>query len=383
MTVQDAAGAETAALVEAARAFAEETAAPAAAAAERTRSPDRDLIRAAAALGLTAIQVPKAEGGLGLPFAARAGVAEALSRACYGVAMAVINSHNAALRLARLADAPTRARLIPGLLSGELIGCTAMSEPGAGSDFAAISTTARRDGAGWILDGEKAWVTNARAADLTVLFAQTGEIGDARGVAGFLVETARDGVAAVEGEGWAGLHAMGLGGFRLEGYRAPAEALLLPPGPGFRAALAEVNGARVHVAAMCCGMVDAALDAAADWGAARRTFGAALADHQGWRAPLARAEAELSAARLLVTEAARVIDAGADAQLAAAKAKLVATDLAARRLPEIAHALGAQGLGPDSRMARFLLGAQGARLADGSSEMMMERIARLSPRRRG
>lgn len=365
-------------LAEKARAFAREVGDPIAAACERSRTHDRALIRKAAALGLTAIQTPREMGGLGMSFAARAAVAEALGEACFGVAMAVINSHNAAFRLSKLAPGGLAERLIPGLLSGELVGCTAMSEPGAGSDFAALTTRATRANGGWRLSGEKAWVTNARHADLTILFAQTGLEGSAAGIAGFLVETARPGIAVSPDNGLCALHAMGLGGFALQDYEAPDEALLLPPGGAFRSALTEVNGARVHVAAMVCGMVESAIAEVADHGAERRTFGVPLASHQGWRWTLARAETDLAAARLIVAEAARVIDLGADAQLIAAQAKIHATAMAERHLPALAQALGAHGLRPDSRLARHLIGVRGACLADGSTEMLLERVARLA-----
>lgn len=364
------------ALVDAARGFATE-ASRRAAACERSRSPDPGLIPAAAALGLTAMQVPPALGGHGLPFSARAAAAEALGAACYGAAMSVINSHNCALRLARLAPPETAERLVPGLVDGSLVGCTAMTEPGAGSDFAAIETRAEKDGDGWRLTGRKAWISNARLADVAVVSAQTGAPGDAKGVAGFLVETARTGVEALP-DGMGALFAMGLGGFALDGYAAPAEALLLPPGAGFRKAMEEINAARTHVAAMACGMLRGALDAAHAHGARRETFGRPLAGHQGWRWIPARAEADLFAARLATAEAARRIDAGADAQFAAASAKLVATEAAARHVPALVHALGAEGLAPDSPLSRHLVGVRAARLADGSTEMLLERIGRLS-----
>ncbi|MEM6440484.1 MAG: acyl-CoA dehydrogenase family protein [Pseudomonadota bacterium] len=363
-------------LVAAARGFAPE-AAKIAAAADEARAPDPSLIPKAAELGLTGMQVPPEHGGAGLAYSARAAVAEALGAVCYGVAMSVINSHNCALRVARFAPAETAERLAGPLARGEIVGCTAMSEPNAGSDFAALATTAARDGDGWRLTGEKAWICNAPLADVAVVFAQTAEPGDAKGVGGFLVETSRPGVRAT-GPALAGLHAMGLGGFALDGYAAPSDALLLPPGPGFRRAMEDVNGARVHVAAMACGMLRAALDAARAHGAHRRTFGRPLAGHQGWRWVPAQAEADLFAACLSAAEAARRIDAGVDAQFAAASAKLIATEAASRHVPALVHALGSEGLAEGSPLARHLLGARAARLADGSTEMLLERIARLT-----
>lgn len=371
--------AETA-LVAAARDFAETELAPMAARCEAAGAHDPELFRKAARLGLIGIQIDPAEGGLGLSFACKSRVAEALARADYGLSMAVVNSHNAAHRLARLGSAEMKARLLPGLLAGEITGCTAMTEPGAGSDFAAIATTARPRGEGWALDGAKTWVTNARHASLAVTFAQTGAPGEAGGVAGFLVELTRAGVTRRDGDRLFAQHGAGVGGFELSGYAAAAEDCILPAGGAFRQILSEVNGARIYLGAMCCGMVEAALDEAAAWGARRRSFGAPLADHQGWRWRLAQAETELAAARGLVRAAEAALDAGEDVQLAAAQAKIFATEMAVRRLPELLHAMGAHGLRDDSRTARHLAGAQMTTLADGSTEMLLERVAKLSRR---
>ncbi|MGM0585190.1 MAG: acyl-CoA dehydrogenase family protein [Pseudomonadota bacterium] len=366
-------------LVAAARDFAERELVPMAMRCEQSRAHDPDLFRRAAGLGLIGIQIDAADGGLGFSFACKSRVAEQLARADYGLSMAVINSHNAAHRLARLAPAEMKARLLPRLLSGEITGCTAMTEPGAGSDFAAIGTTARREAGGWRIDGAKTWVTNARHASLAVLFAQTGEIGDAKGVAGFLVELTREGVRRRD-DGLFAEHGTGVGGFELSGYRAAEDECVLPPGGAFRQILSEVNGARVYLGAMCCGMVESALDEAAAYGARRRSFGRPLSGHQGWRWTLARAETDLAAARGLVRRAEAALDAGEDVQLLAAQAKIFATDMAVRRLPELMHAMGAEGLRAGGRLTRHLAGAQATTLADGSTEMLLERVAKLSGR---
>jgi alkylation response protein AidB-like acyl-CoA dehydrogenase len=293
--------------------------------------------------------------------------------------MAIVNSHNAAHRIARLASAEAKARLLPPLLSGEIVGCTAMTEPAAGSDFAAIRTRARREGDGWRLDGAKTWVTNARHAAVSVVFAQTREAGDAGGVAGFLVDLRQAGVARRDADRLFASHGAGVGGFDLADCRAPGDACLLPPG-SFRRIMSDVNGARIYLGAMCCGMVEAALEEAWDWGAERRSFGAPLEAHQGWRWTLARAETDLAAARGLVRAAEAAFDRGEDVQLAAAQAKLFATDMAVRRIPELLHAMGAEGLRTGRRVTRHLAAAQAMTLADGSSEMLLERVAKLSRR---
>ena len=356
-------------------AFARDVVAPSAAAWERERRVAREAIRAAAALGLCAIETPAAHGGLGLPFSVKVRVCETLAGADFAFAFSLVNTGNVANKLAREGTSEVVARWVPALLRGEAIGCTALTEPGAGSDFAAISTAAVRVPGGWRLDGEKAWITNAPEANVAVLYAQTEPGSGGRGIAGFVVDAHRAGFVRRPGFALAGQHAIGAGGFALDGYLATDAEMLQPPGRAFKAALGSINGARTYVAAMCCGMLDEALRAVMAHGETRRTFGVPLAEHQGWRWIVAEAAAELAAARLAVADAAARIDAGTDAQLAAAQAKLVATRTAERQLPRLAQAMGAEGLRESHPFGRHLHGARVASFVDGSSEMLLERIA--------
>lgn len=364
-------------------AFAREVVAPSAPAWERERRVAREAIEAAAGLGLCRIELPVAHGGLGLPFSAKARVVEVLAGADFAFAFSLVNTGNVATKLAREAPAPIAARWVPALAAGRAIGCTALTEPGAGSDFAAIATTATRVAGGWRLDGEKAWIANASDADVAVLYAQTEPGSGARGIAGFVVDAHRAGFVRRERFALGGQHAIGAGGFALDGYLATDDELLQPPGRAFKAAMGSINGARTYVAAMCCGMLAEALRVVRAYGETRRTFGAPLAAHQGWRWAVAEASAELAACRLLVADAAARIDAGGDAMLAAAQAKLVATRTAERQLPRLAQAMGAEGLRESHPFGRHLHGARVASFVDGSSEMLLERIAAALRSQRG
>ena len=348
--------------------------APRAATWERERRLGHEALAAAAAAGLTRLQVPVPHGGLGLSFSCKARVAEVLAAADFGLAMSWINTHNAAAALARHASAEVAARWVPELTGGRRIGCTALTEPGAGSDFAAITTTATRVAGGWRLDGAKAWITNAAVADVVVMYAQTEPGTGARGVAGFVVEAQRPGFMREPAFALGGQHSIGTGGFRLQGYLAQDDELMHPPGQAFKAALGSINGARTYIAAMCCGMVGEALRVAAAHGEQRHSFGRPLADHQGWRWRLAEAASELQACRLMVAHACALIDSGQDAQLAAAQTKLLATRMADRQLPVLAQAMGAEGLREHHPFARHLMGARVAGFVDGSTEMLLERI---------
>lgn len=370
-----AAGVDVDALLGRVAAFGREVVAPAAPGWERERRIGREAIEAAAALGLCRIETPASHGGLGLPFSVKARIAEVLAGADFAFAFSLVNTGNVATKLAREAAPEVAASWVPELVAGRAIGCTALTEPQAGSDFAAIRTTATKVPGGCRLDGEKAWITNASDADVAVLYAQTEPGAGARGVAGFVIDAHRAGFVRRPAFALAGQHAIGTGGFGLDGYLATDAELLQPAGRAFKAAMASINGARTYVAAMCCGMLDEAIQVVQAHGASRHTFGVPLADHQGWRWIVAEASAELAAARALVREAAARIDAGGDAQLLAAQCKLVATRCAERQLPRLAQAMGAEGLRETHPFGRHLHGARVASFVDGSSEMLLERIA--------
>jgi alkylation response protein AidB-like acyl-CoA dehydrogenase len=362
-------------LIDRARTFARERVAPQVVGWERERRIGREAIREAAQLGLCAIEVPREHGGLGHPYSVKCRIAEVLAAVDYAFAFSLINTQNVANKLAREAPARLRERFVPALMAGEIIGCTALTEPQAGSDFSAITTEARPVAGGWQLAGRKAWITNASEADVVILYAQTEPGSAARGVAGFFVDLHRDGAHREPAYALTGQHAIGTGGFRLDGYVAAEDEMLQPAGRAFKAAMASINGARTYVAAMCCGMVGEALRVATAYGEQRTAFGSPLSGHQGWRWRLAEAGSELAACRMMVAAAAARIDAGQDAQLVAAQAKLLATRMADRQIAALAQAMGAEGLREVHPFGRHAVGARVANFTDGSTEMLLERIA--------
>jgi len=348
---------------------------------ERERRIGREVLQEAVALGLTRLQLPASHGGLDFSFHCKARVAEELAAGDFGFCMSWVNTQNVAALLARKAHPAVADRYVNDLVAGRRLGCTALTEPGAGSDFAAITTTAtRQDGGGWRIDGAKAWITNAAEADVVVLYAQTEPGSGGRGIAGFVVDGRRAGFIREPGYVLGGQHTIGTGGFTLDGYLASDDELLHPPGQAFKAALGSINGARTYIAAMCCGMVGEALRVAQAHGRQRQSFGVPLQQHQGWRWRLAEAASELAACRGLVAQAAAAIDAGADAQLLAAQAKLLATRMADRQIAALAQAMGAEGLREHHPFARHASGARVANFVDGSTEMLLERIAAVMAR---
>lgn len=339
-------------------------------------APDRQLIRDAARIGLTGITTPEAYGGQGHGFSTLVAACETMAAVDFGFAMSLINTHNVGMRLSLSAPDALCEAYLPRLLSGEISACTALTEPGAGSDFAAITTRAEEAGEGWRISGEKTWIVNGRHAGLAVVFAQCGDAGEASGIGGFLVDLDQAGVRRYPIHSGFAQGSMGTGGFELD--NAAAAALLLPPGAAFKSILTEINAARSYVAAMCNAMLGAAIRDAADYGARRQSFGKPLEQLPAWRQPLGAAETDHAAARALTERAVALVERGEDAQLAAAEAKIFAVEAAQRHIPQMLHAMGAAGLLPDYCFTRHLAAAQIAGFTDGATGILRDRVARLT-----
>jgi alkylation response protein AidB-like acyl-CoA dehydrogenase len=364
-------------LVERAIAFAGSVVAPQSRQWEDQRRFPREAIQAACAQGLAAVEVPVAHGGLGLPFGAKLRMVEEIGRFDFGFAFSLVNQHNTASRIADHGSPQAVARFVPALLAGERIGCTGMTEPGGGSDFAASATTARRAPGGWVLDGAKRWIVNAAQADVFLTFAQTEPGSRDRGIACFIVTADQPGFQREPPLAVAGIHASGTGGYRLQDCFVPDAFMLYPPGQAFKAAMSSINKARAHIPAMCAGMIDTALQLALTRGARREAFGQPLLGHQGLRWSLADVATTLEALRLLTYRAASLIDRGADAQQAAAMAKKFAGEQALPAIAACIQAMGAEGLLDEHGLGRHLAAAKVMGFTDGTTEIMNERIGRL------
>ena len=264
----------------------------------------RDWVRALGDAGWLRWTVPAAHGGA-LPAldsrslcVARAVLAQHDGLADFAFAMQGLGS--GAITLA--GSEAQRARWLPRVARGDAIAAFALSEPDAGSDAAALATTARRDGDGWVLDGTKTWISNGGIADFYCVFARTGEAPGAKGISAFVVPADAPGLVVAER-----LHTIAphpLARLEFDGCRLPGDALLGAPGQGFRLALATLDIFRASVAAAALGFARRALDAAVERAAGRRMFGATLADLPLAQAALGDMATELDAAALLTARAA-------------------------------------------------------------------------------
>ncbi len=360
-----------------ARAFAAEHITPRAADWERERRLPRETITAAAEAGLCDLLVPAALGGKGLGIRGMAGVMEALAAADMGFAFSLVVHNNHAGAISARGSDEQKSRHLGPMARGERLGAFLLTEPRGGSDAAAITTTATLRSGGWVLSGEKAWVTNATHADLLNVYAQTEPGSGPRGIAAFLVAADQEGVERLPGYQMLGAHATGAGGFRFHDVALSEDQLFIPPGEAFRAAMAAIDLARVVVAAMCTGMLRCGLDTAVAYLKEREAFGGPLSDKQGLRWMLADVATHTEAAAALAARAAEAIDAGAhDTAVRAAHAKKFATGAAMSGLATCMQALGANGFRQDRPLARHLAAAKMAEYLDGTTEVQNIVIAR-------
>src|SRR5918998_3113249 len=268
-----------------------------------------------------------------------------------------------------------KRRVLPGLLSGELLGSFALSEPNVGSDPSALETRAERHGDTWVLNGEKRFIGNAGLSDVYVVFARTGEPG-AKGVSAFIVDGHADGVSSEK------LRTMGMPGWQLgaprfEDVEVPAENLLGREGDGFKIAMATFDRSRPTVAAQAVGLAQGAIDLALDYAVRRHSFGQPLMGHQGIQFKLAEMETQVAAARALTYQAASMVDTG-DRGLTktASMAKMFASDTAMRVTTEAVQVLGGNGYLKDYPAERVMRDAKVLQIYEGANEIQRLVIAR-------
>jgi alkylation response protein AidB-like acyl-CoA dehydrogenase len=362
-------------LVERAREFARSVIAPNAAAWEAKHGAlPHEVIGQWCSLGLNAMQVSQARGGSGASFHCRLRVAEAVAAECFASSFALNNIQGAVTRMEREGSPDQIARYLNRLMTGEIIGAPSLTEPSAGSDFGAIKTHAQKTSDGWVLEGEKAWITNGAIADQLLLYAQTEPGSGLRGIASFIVDMHASGIERLPPETLIGGSAIGAAGVRLHGVRIADTDLFAPAGEAFRRALRGITAARVYVAAMICATVESALRLAIGRSGTRHSFDKRLIAHQGLRWRLADVATELEAARLLVARAANLVQVGGDAQIEAAFAKKFAAEMALRSIAACMQVMGAEGLRATHPLGRHMVAARIAAYVDGTTEIQNERI---------
>jgi alkylation response protein AidB-like acyl-CoA dehydrogenase len=268
--------------------------------------------------------------------------------------------------------------LIP-MASGKVIGGYGLTEPGAGSDAGGTRTTARLDeGDGcWVIDGGKRFITNAGQAGTYIVTARTGttDKGDAE-ISAFIVPADTPGFSVGRLEEKLGLHASATGELRFDGARVPAANLLGAKGDGFRTFLKILDGGRISIGALAVGLAQAALDASIPYAQTREQFGRPIGSFQGVAFLIADMATEIEAARQLVWKAAWLKDQGRDYALAAAEAKLFASEVSSRATNAGIQVHGGYGYVEEYKVERYLRDAKLTEIGEGTSQVQRLVIAR-------
>jgi alkylation response protein AidB-like acyl-CoA dehydrogenase len=336
----------------------------------------RELFSTLARLGLMGVCVPEELGGAGADFLSYVLVLEELSRGDAGVGVTVaVHTSACTLPILRFGTDEQRARFVPPLARGDLIGAFALTEAEAGSDAGALRTAAVPEGDGWRISGAKQWITNGSHAGTFVLFARTDpESPGARGVSAFVLDVAD--VQVTREEQKLGLNSSSTADIVVDGALVARDRLLHEEGRGFQVAMATLDGGRIGIAAQALGIAQAAYDAARAYALERRTFGKLIAEHQAIQGKLADMATEIDAARLLTYRAAWLKDAGRPHGEAGAKAKLFASEMARRQTAEAIQILGGYGYTKEFPVERYYRDAKITEIYEGTSEIQRLVIAR-------
>ena len=336
-----------------------------------------EIVRKLGPLGFLGVLVPEEYGGAGLGHVAYALIVEELCRgdASVGITMWAHNSL-CANHVASFASAEQKRRYLPPLATGEVLGAWGLTEPGSGSDAAALRTRAELAGDHWVLNGSKAFITNASVAATAVVMVRTDPGTRSTGISAFVVERGTPGFSTGAPYRKLGLHASNTAELIFEDARVPAANLLGERGQGFVQAMRVLEGGRIAMAAMAVGIAQAAVDQAVRYMKQRTAFGRTLAEFNGLQGMIADLATEVEVARLLTLRAAYLKDAGRPAMHAAAMAKLFASETAMKAATRAVQIHGGAGYITEFPVERIFRDAKLTEIGEGTSEIQRTVIAR-------
>jgi len=335
------------------------------------------IVRRLGELGFLGALVSSDYGGAGLDYVSYALMVEELNRgdASVGITMWAHNSLGTN-HIALFGGKALRERYLPRLARGELLAAWGLTEPGSGSDAAALRTRAERRGEEWVLNGSKAFITNASVGGVAVVMARTDPEKKSRGISAFVLEKGMSGFSAGRPYRKLGLHASDTAELILEDARVPTANLCGDEGLGFVNAMQVLEGGRIAMAAMAVGIAQAAVDQAVKYMKQRSAFGKTLAEFNGLQGMIAELATEVDAARLLTLHAAALKDSGKPAMHAAAMAKLFASETAMKAATKAVQIHGGAGYITEFPVERIFRDAKLTEIGEGTSEIQRLVIAR-------
>lgn len=328
----------------------------------------REFFLLAAEHGLCGLLVPRELGGLGVSNITLAAVLAEMASSCFATTFALVVHNNLASNIAKNGDR-SHQTVLPSMLAGEKIGAFLLTEPGAGSDAAAIATQVSTDTKFDVLNGQKAWITNGVIADILSIYVQTKADSGPSGIANYLIDINEHSIQKTDPYRLVGANAMNVCGFNFNETAVSKDCLMIAAGQAFKVAMGGIDTARAMVAAMCCGITARALGEAVNYTKQREVFGKPVADFQTPQHVLADVSTELEAAHALTERAVMALEANSGASVAAAHAKKFSTAMAMRRIADCMQMMGAVGALEDYPFSRHLGCAKLSQYVDGTSEI--------------
>lgn len=359
------------------REFAENEVEPTARERDEEERFDRDIFDQMAELGLTGIPWPEEYGGIGSDFISYCIAVEELSRVCASTGV-TLSAHLslASWPIFAYGTEEQKKNHLKRLATGEALGAFALSEPGAGSDVAAMKTTAEKDGDHYVINGSKSWITNGGEAEIYVVFAKTDPEARHRGISAFIIEKGTEGFSFGKKEKKLGIRSSPTTELIFENCRIPKENLLGEEGEGFKIAMRTLDGGRNGIAAQAVGIAQGALDAAIGYAKEREQFGKPIAHNQAISFKLADMATEIEAARLLTYQAAWLESNGKPYGTQSAMSKLYAGDVAMRVTVEAVQIFGGYGYTKDYPVERYMRDAKITQIYEGTQEVQRLVIGR-------
>ncbi len=342
---------------------------------ENDAIPD-DLLQKTRELGLFGLTIPEQYGGIGLDLAGKCAIEEVMGSTNYGFAT-LIGNHTgiSTTGINALGNEAQKKKYLPRMATGEWIGCFALTEAEAGSDPAAMRTTAVKKGDRYILNGEKIYITNAPVASVFTLMAVTDKSKGVKGISAFILERGFKGLSVGRNELKMGMHGCTTSPVIMQDCEVPAENLLGPEGMGFVQALKTLTAGRVTVAARCCGMMDKLISRSAEYMKVRSQGGHKLAEYQGLQWMLADMAVQRDAARLLTRRGIDTLMRGERGTLEAAMAKLYATEALGKVVDAAVQIHGGMGYMREAGIETTFRDARIVRIYEGTSEIQRNIIA--------
>jgi len=357
-----------------AREFAENEIAPTAAKDDKEKTFRGDLVKKMGELGFYGTMIPEAYGGNGLGFLAMVLITEEIARVHSAMRVAINMQIGPAVTLLQFGTEEQRKKFIPGLLSGETIGCFAITEPDAGSDVAALRTTATKDADHYLLNGSKLWISNGPVTTGGLVYAYTDRSHKHRGMSAFYAEWNQSGLTRRTLE-TLGAHCSPLGELTFDNFRVPAANRLGNEGDGFKICMWQLNQTRLNCAAGALGVARAAKEAAVNYCNQRVQFGQKIGEFQMNQDLIAQMIVHEEAARLLVYRAAWLGDQKKPNNLETSIAKYTAAEAANFAADAAMKILGAYGYSTEFPVERYYRDAKSYQIVEGSSNVQKMIIA--------